>query len=172
MSTQTTVTVVVFLYISNVLLCTKGDFNCTKGYFNDLYREKCFNFSTVVIRMSITDQRRLDELLQNRTIFSNSSDRIVSKCIHLSFCGNTSFQLDLLQLMTVNLGPNGSLVMTGDRSVILNCTDNATDLDPEELDPISRALLVLFDGLVFTRCPVPIMMEEVAHVIIKNCVFL
>ena len=163
MSTQTTVTVVVFLYISNLLLCTKGDFNYTKGDFND---------STVVIRMSITDQRRLDELLQNRTIFSSSSDRIVSKCIHLSFRGNTSFQLDLLQLMTVNLGPNGSLVMTGDRSVILNCTGNATDLDPEELDPISRALLVLFDGLVFTRCPVPIMMEEVAHVIIKNCVFL
>ena len=155
MTTQTTVTVVVFLYISILLCSTKGG----------SYGENC--------TVEITDQRRLDKLIiQNSTIFSNNSDD-VSKCIHLSFSGNTSFQLDLLQLMRVNLGPNGSLVMTGN-SVILNCTVNTTDLEElgELLQPISRALLVLFDGLVFTRCPVPIMIEEVAHVIIQNCVFL
>ena len=74
MSIQTTVTLVVFLYISNVLLCTKGD-------FNDSYREKCFNFNTVAIRMEITEQRQLNELLQNLTIFPNSSERIVSVSI-------------------------------------------------------------------------------------------
>ena len=75
--------------------------------------------------------------------------------------------------MRIDLGTNGSLVITGD-SVILNCIVNTTDLEElrKLLQPISRALLVLFDGLVFTRCPVPIVIEEVANVIIQNCVFM
>ena len=160
-----TVTVVVFLYISNVLLCTKGEATNLQ-----LYRENCSNFSTV----TITDQRRLDELLEDSTIFSNNNDvDNVSKCIQLSFIGN-SFQLDLLQLMRVNLGTNGSLMIIAGNSVILNCIVNTTDLKElrKSLQPISRALLVLFDGLVFIRCPVPIVFEEVSNVIIQNCVFL
>ena len=156
---MTTVIVIVFLYISNVLLYTRSE-------AINLYRENCFNCSTVI---EITDQRRLDEFIQDS---SNNRNGNVSKCIQLSFTRN-NFQLDLLQLMRINLGTNGSLVITGD-SVILNCIVNTTDLEElrKLLQPISRALLVLFDGLVFTRCPVPIVIEEVANVIIQNCVFM
>ena len=77
--------------------------------------------------------------------------------------------------MRINLGINGSLAIMGvDSAVNINCAINVTD--PEELrdmlQPISRAQLVLFDGLVFTQCPVPIVIEEVYSVMIQNCVFL
>ena len=161
---MTTVTVTVFLYIiSNVLLFTTSE-------VTNLYKENCFNFTTVTETVAITDQRRLNEFIQD-SIFSNSSSN-VSKCVQLSFTGK-SFQLDLLQLMSINLGTNGGLMLTGN-SVILNCIVNTTDLEElrKLLQPISRTLLVLFDGLVFTRCLAPILMEEVTNVIIQNCVFM
>ena len=55
----------------------------------------------------------------------------------------------------------------------INCT--ASESDPEKLkevvQPISRASLVKMDGLIFTGCPVPIMIEETSSVKIQNCVF-
>ena len=54
-----------------------------------------------------------------------------------------------------------------------NCTASQSDLEElrEVVQPISRASLVLMDGLVFTGCPVPIMIEEASSVVIQNCVF-
>ena len=130
------------------------------------YRKDCdFNLNDTV-----TDQRQLNLFLQD-AIFSNSSNT-TTKCIQLSLIGD-GFDLDLLQLMRINLGTNGSLMVVGD-SVTIDCSSNVTDLEElrDMLQPISRALLVLFDGLVFTKCPVPIVIEEVSNVMIKNCVFL
>jgi len=125
--------------------------------------------NTIITEPIITDQRELDEFIQD-SIVSNS--RNATRCVHLSLVGD-SFKLDLLQLMRINLGTNGSLMITGN-SVIISCTTNVTDLEElrDILQPISRALLVLLDGLVFTRCPVPIVIEEMSTVIIQNCVFL
>ena len=84
-----------------------------------------------------------------------------------------TFQLDLVQLMQINLPINGSLTIKGN-SVNLHCTTNINDQEKvqETLEPISRTRLVVFDGLVFNECPVPIVIEEVYNVMILNCVFL
>ena len=122
----------------------------------------------VVRKTTVNDQSHLDEFITN--ISSYSSDHV---CIELSLVG-TSYKLDLLQLMRINLGTNGSLMIMSDSSVNINCVSNVTDPDElrDMLQPMSRALLVLFDGLVFTKCPVPLVIEEVSTVIVQNCVFL
>ena len=127
--------------------------------------ENCFNSSTV----TITDQTQLDKLIQDLVSSNNSN---TTQCIHWSFVGNT-FRLDIVQLMRINMPINATLAISGN-SVNLQCTSNITDQErlQEILQPISRAQLVLFDGLVFTECPVPIVIEEVYNVMIQNCVFL
>ena len=129
------------------------------------FGENCFNTSTV----TITDQTQLDKVIQESVSSGNSN---TTQCIHWSFAGDT-FQLNLVQLLRINLPINGSLTIKGN-SVNLQCTTNITDKErlQEILEPISRARVVLFDGLVFTECPVPIVIEEVYNVVIQNCVFL
>ena len=141
-----------------------------------LRRVSCVNRSSEFYRtcsseenLLISDQSQLNMFFTNTSLYDNRT-----KCIQLLFIGN-SFNVNLLQLMRINLGTNGSLaIMGGDSGVNINCAINVTD--PEELremlQPISRALFVLFDGLVFTQCPVPIVIEEVYNVVILNCVFL
>ena len=122
------------------------------------------------VRRTISYQFQLDEFLTNVSFQQDSNS---DTCVHLLLSAGTSFKLDVLQLMSIRLGINGSLSVMGN-SVDINCTSDTTDAEElrSTLQPISRALLVLFDGLVFTKCPVPIVMEEVANVIIQNCVFL
>ena len=124
---------------------------------------------TCSVRKSvISDQSQLDLFIRNISLYDNST-----KCIQLSLNGS-SFNVDLLQLMKLNLGTYGSLEITGD-SVNIDCSINTTDHVEikDMLQPIiSRALLVLLDGLVFTKCPVPMLIEEVSTVIVRNCVFL
>ena len=124
---------------------------------------------TCSVRKSvISDQSQLDLFIRNTSLYDDST-----KCIQLSLVGS-SFNIDLLPLMRINLGTNGSLEITGD-SVNIDCSINKTDRAElkDMLQPIiSRALLVLLDGLVFTKCPVPILIEEVSTVIVRNCVFL
>ena len=131
------------------------------------FRRNCH--SAVKRNVTVSNQSQLDEFVVNVTSQYESNK---DTCVQLSLEGSRGFKLDLLQLMRINL-VNGSLVITGN-SVNINCTTNTTD--PEDLrkllQPISRALLVLFNGLVFTGCPVPIVIEEVTNVIIQNCVFL
>ena len=77
--------------------------------------------------------------------------------------------------MAINWIVNSSLAIIGNyETVNIHCTTNVTDLEElrDILKPISRAQSVLFDGLVFTKCPVPIVIEEVYTVMILNCVFL
>ena len=121
----------------------------------------------------IADQSKLDLFMRNISLYDNPNAN-TTKCIQLSFVGSIrSFKLDLVQLMRINLGTNGSLTISGNTINIYCSIINVTDIEElrKLLRPISRALLVLFDGLVFTRCPVPIVIEEVANVIIQNCVF-
>ena len=121
------------------------------------------------VTRTISYQSELDEFLSN---FSPQNESNKDTCVHLSLT-RSSFNLDVLQLMSIKLGINGRLVVMGN-SVDINCTTHTTDAAElrKILQPISRALLVSFNGLVFIKCPVPIVMEEVANVIIQNCVFM
>ena len=55
----------------------------------------------------------------------------------------------------------------------INCKTGFSDLEmlSKTVQPLSRASLVLLDGLVFIGCPVPILIEEASNVIVQNCVF-
>ena len=124
---------------------------------------------SAVTNLTISNQSQLDIFLTDTSLYDNST-----KCIQLSLIGNT-FNVNLLQLMEINLGTNGSLAITGgDSEVSINCSINVTYQGElrDMLQPISRAHLILFDGLRFTECPVPIVIEEVYNVMILNCVFL
>ena len=122
--------------------------------------------TTCSVRKSvISNQSQLDLFITNTSLYDNST-----KCIELSLNGS-NFIVDLQKLMSINLGTNGSLEITGD-SVNINCSINLTDHKDMPQPIISRALLVVLDGLVFTKCPVPILIEEVSTVIVRNCVFL
>ena len=146
----------VLIFLVGLVLCSS----------TDTRTDQC-----VVKRTTISDQSQLDEFVTN--ISSYSGEPV---CVELLI--GSSFKLDLLQLMRIDLGANGSLMVTGNspasNSVVINCISNITDPDElrEMLQPISRAQSVLFDGLVFTQCPVPIVIEEVYNVMILNCVFL
>ena len=162
MSRSVYTVIALFSMFMIILLFTTNEVNSVSS---ENFSDNCFNFSTV----TITDQAQLDKVIQD-VISSVNND--TTQCIHWSFVGDT-FQLDLVQLMRINLPINGSLAITGN-SVNLQCTTNITDQEKlqEILEPISRTQLVLFDGLVFTECPVPILIEEVYNVMILNCVFL
>lgn len=119
--------------------------------------------------ITITTQSELDQFLIDATSRGNL------RCVHLSLAAGNSYTLDIVKFMQVNLEHNASLTVVGEgEGVDINCTASLSDL--EELRSlnlsISRASLVLLDGLVFTTCPVPIVIEEVLTVIVKNCHFL
>ena len=73
----------------------------------------------------------------------------------------------------VDLKENDSLTVTGEVSaVIINCVDDARSiLEYLQSRRLLHASVVIFDGLVFTGCLLPIYVEEVNTVVIQNCVF-
>ena len=87
------------------------------------------------------------------------------------------YKLDILKLLNINLGNNGSLIFMGvpnHTHVSVDCiTDNYTNLEDlnTTLKPFSKAALIVLSGLVFTRCPIPIVIEETDMVVIQNCIF-
>jgi len=119
---------------------------------------------------TITNQIELEQFLNSATA---SRDNI--SCVHLSLAAGNSYKLDIVRFMQINLEHNASLKILGEGGgVDINCTASFSDL--EELRKlnlsVSRASLVLLDGLVFTACPVPIVIEEALNVVISNCHFL
>ena len=115
----------------------------------------------------IHNQSQFDLIINS---YSDTNHSTIT-CIHLLLIGSR-FNVDIQQLMAINFS---SLAITaGNETVDIHCATNVTDLEElrEMLQPISRAQSVLFDGLVFTQCPVPIVIEEVYNVMILNCVFL
>ena len=132
----------------------------------------CLSDSNVRWNISISTQEELNRFVDNVT---SSIDEGADRCIQLFFTGK-SFELDLINIMGIKLGTRGGLVMVGVASsrVTINCVANATAL--EELrsifQPIANVSLVVLDGLVFARCPVPVVIEEVSTVVIQNCDFM
>ena len=122
------------------------------------------------INMMITNESELEQFLN-----SAGASRHNISCVHLSLAAGNSYKLDIVKFMQINLEHNASLKVVGEGGgVDINCTASLSDL--EELRKlnlsISRASLVLLNGLVFTACPVPIVIAEVLTVVISNCHFL
>ena len=120
-------------------------------------------------KVSVTTQSQLNQFMENVTAYNEDT-----YIIHLSLAGENHFTLDIVKLMNVSLIDGGILVMEGKGGTVeIICIASHSDLKElkEVVQPISRASLVLMDGLVFTGCPVPIMIEEASNVTIQNCVF-
>ena len=120
----------------------------------------------------ITNQSELDLFVAAARLNQDNNN-----CIYLSLLGNSSYTLDIVDFMNVtsfSIATNGSLIMQAmGGTVDINCVSSQSDLDEllQILRPISNALLVMLDELVFNNCPVPVLIEEVAVVVVQNCVF-
>ena len=94
-------------------------------------------------------------------------------CVHLCLVGGNTYKVNMMKMML--WGSNKCLIMESDYkdgAAKIDCKADSSML--KELynkTVLSRSLLVLLDGLVFTRCPVPILIEEAFNVSIQNCVF-
>ena len=122
--------------------------------------------------VSVTTQSQLDQFIEKVTAYNEKGNR--AGYLRLSLGAGENYQLDIVKLMNISLADGATLVMEGmDGAVEINCTASQSDLEElrEALRPISHVSLVRMDGIVFTGCPVPIMIEEVDEVEIHNCVF-
>ena len=125
----------------------------------------------MVWNVSVSTQPQLDQFMENMTAYN---DRRNTSCLHLSLAGDSNYMLDIVKLMSISLTNGGSLILESKGGPAeIYCTASQSDVNElkEVVQPISRASLVLMDGLVITGCPVPIMIEEASNVAIQNCVF-
>jgi len=125
--------------------------------------------------VSINGQEELDNFIDSVTSFTVNDK---NRCIQLLLNG-LSYKLDLIKVMSasaVELGTGGGLVMIGVSKprVTINCVANSSELEElrSNLRPIANVSLVVLDGLKFTGCPVPVVLEEVSTVIVQNCDFM
>ena len=96
----------------------------------------------------------------------------IATCVHLCLVGGNTYKVNMMKMML--WGTDNSLIMESKNDTAkIDCTADSSDLEElrKTLHPLSRASLVLLDGLIFTGCPVPILIEEASNVFIKNCVF-
>ena len=126
----------------------------------------------IIWNFSVTTQLQLDQFMENMTAYNNRRN---TSCLHLSLAGdNSGYVLDIVKLMNISLTNGGSLILESkDGPAKIYCTANQSDMKElkEVVQPISRASLVLMDGLVITGCPVPLMIEKSSNITIQNCVF-
>ena len=118
----------------------------------------------------ISDQLQLDRFIDNITSWRREPGHHCPRCIHLSLVAN-SYQLNVTKFVRgLDLRENDSLKVEvkGHRAYI-SCTDVDSSHASNLL--LSRAALVVFDGLMFTGCFFPIYVEEVNSVMIQNCIF-
>ena len=122
----------------------------------------------MIWNVSVSTQPQLDQFMGDMTAYNDIRN---TSYLHLSLAGDNSYTLDIVKLMKISLTNNGSLILESKGgSAEIDCTADLEELK-EVVQPISRASLVLMDGLVLTGCPVPIMIEEAYNVTIQNCVF-
>ena len=122
--------------------------------------------------VSVHDQAGLNTFMEEAMSSINSS-----RCIQLSLAGDFSYRLNIVKMMQINLGTGdgtGLIVVGVNRRVKIECFANVTDLEElrKILKPISNISLLILDGLIFVRCPVPILIEEVSLIVVKNCEFM
>ena len=125
----------------------------------------------VVWNVTINSQLEMNRFIANVTAYSNKRGTV--DCLYLSLAGGTNYEIDIVKLLNINVTNGNLIVKSKGGSVEINCTAHSSDLEnlTQTLHPLSRASLVLLDGLIFTGCPVPILIEEASNVVIQNCVF-
>jgi len=124
----------------------------------------------LVWNVSVVSQLELNQFIEN--VATHGEKRNTTNCLYLSLAGGNNYELDIVELMKISI--NGSLIMESKGGPAeINCMSRLSDLEKlrQTLQPLSHALLVLLDGLIFNGCPVPILIEEASNVIIQNCVF-
>ena len=112
----------------------------------------------------VSNQSEIDQ-------FMNTGPPITT-CIHLCLVGGYTYKVNMMKMML--WGTNSSLIIESKNNTAeIDCTADSSDLEElsKTLQPLSRASLVLLDGLIFTGCPVPILIEEASNVVVQNCVF-
>ena len=125
----------------------------------------------MVWNVSVSTQSQLEQFMENVTAYN---DRRNTSCLHLSLDGDNNYMLDIVKLMNISLTNDGSLILESKGGPAeIDCIASQSDVKKlkEVVRPISRASLVLMDGLVISGCPVPLMIEEASNVTIQNCVF-
>ena len=124
--------------------------------------------SSLLRNVVARDQQELDQLL----IYLSSQSSNTPMYVKISFAGDT-FRLDVVELMRVHFTSLTMIGSGGRRLVNIDCVGGQSDLEVlrNNLLPLSNVSLVLIDRLVFTKCPVPLLIEEASTVVIKNCVF-
>ena len=134
----------------------------------------CFSerFDSVIRwNISITGQDELDGFIDNITSLNDDTDR----CIQIILT-RSSYDVDIIRILGTKLGTGGGFVMMGvaDTPVMIDCVADASGLEDlrNNLKPLADVSLVVLDGLLFTECPVPIVLEEVSTVMVQNCVFM
>ena len=164
------------ILIALCILESSSEFSCNSVDSNDVAHHCYSNVSEArseVASWNISTQEELNRFLELKNVTSFTGES-TNRCIRLYFTGE-SFKLDIIKLkkliMSIKLGTGGGLVMIGvaiPHRVKIHCVANATSL----LEPLANISLVALDGLVFTRCPVPVIIEEVCTVIVQNCDFM
>ena len=126
----------------------------------------CLGVDCVCLNKEVTSQVDLDRYIDE----ARSGDD--TRCIHWTLIGST-YQLDLIKLLSINLQQNNSLMIKGHNGTVvdIHCVGGASDMDLEAIQPLSHVSSIVLDSLNFMGCPVPILVEEVPKVIISNCIF-
>ena len=122
---------------------------------------------------NVSNQSELDIWLDDMTL--ERTQNRGPRCIQLSLTAN-EYQLNVTNFARgVDLMENDSLLVRGKGSISCNSAANLFGEDSVadylSSTKLSKASLVVFDGLVFTGCVLPVNVEEVDTVVIQNCVF-
>ena len=160
----------VFTTVLYTLLAFCNIADTSHDILNSCFSERFNSISTW--NVTVHGQEELNVFVSNVTSLKSKS---VDRCIQLYLTGK-NYTLDIIKLMKMELGTGGGLVMVGlaNPRVEINCVASVSEL--KELRsifrPISNVSLVVLEGLLFTSCPVPVVLEEVSNVIVQNCEFM
>ena len=137
--------------------------SCVNGNYIFKCSDDIYNWT-----VSVHDQAALDDFMKQATL--PIRDNNTSRCIQLSLAGDIRYRLNIVEMMQIQLGTAGGLIVEGAASegaVEIDCMARVSDI----VKPISNTSLVIFDWLKFVKCPVPILIEEVSSVLVQNCKF-
>ena len=98
----------------------------------------------------VRNQTELDRYLDDEISYRRENN--ATKCIQWTLTGS-SYQLDIVDLMKINLQQSDSLIIQGHNGnmVNINCVGGPANLEElfETVQPLSRASLLLLDSLIF-----------------------
>ena len=160
-----------------ISVCTRSEVTVLKFYAMRifLYLLMCLSSTRVdcACPNEVKNQAELDNSIDDVTAFRNSG-RNGTRCTQWILT-ESAYQLDLIKLLKIKLQQNDSLIIQGHNGTMvdIDCVGGPSNLEEtlKAIQPLSHASLFVLDSLNFVGCPVPILVEEVSKVMIKNCVF-